>query len=140
MIIKEEDDEDDEEDTKKKNGNNKKRKRSDEDEDEEEPINNGKVRKGPAVKKQKLNAAGQVGEMYASKYAAGDMKKPGRPDPYAYIKLDPKFLNKRYAATTTPIDPPLTNCSYRRRHVAHQQFENIVKGAKKGAKTKPKRR
>lgn len=114
MIIKEEDDEEDEEDTKKKNGNNKKRKRSDEDEDEEEPINNGhnngKMRKGPAVKKQKLNAAGQVGEMYASKYAAGDMKKPGRPDPYAYIKLDPKFLNKRYAATTTPIDPlPLTN-------------------------------
>lgn len=102
MIIKDEDEDAEDARAAKQSGLNKKRKRGDEDEDEDEQIhannNNAKLRKGPAVKKQKLNAAGQVGEMYASKYAAGDMKKPGRPDPYAYIKLDPKFLNKRYAA------------------------------------------
>ncbi len=98
MIIKEEDDDEDEEDEKKSannnNNNKKKRKRGDDDDDEEADPAQTKMKKGPANKKQKLNA-GQAGDLYASKYAAGDMKKAGRPDPYAYIKFDPKFLNKR---------------------------------------------
>jgi hypothetical protein len=30
-----------------------------------------------------------------SKHARGDMKKPGRPDPFAYIQFNPSMLNKR---------------------------------------------
>lgn len=59
----------------------------------------------------------------------GDIKK-GKLDPYAYIKLDPKFLNKR------------------NRNRGQKQFESkivsvfqlkiigIVKGAKKGSQVK----
>jgi len=57
------------------------------------------------------------GEEFKAKKAGGDIKK-GKLDPYAYIKLDPKFLNKRNKNKGT------------------KQFENIVKGAKKGSQVK----
>jgi ribosomal RNA-processing protein 12 len=67
-------------------------------------------------------AVRHTGEEYRSTKAAGDMKKPGRPDPYAYLPLNPRMLNKR-----------------RRLH-AYKQFENVITAAKKGAKTKPNKK
>lgn len=55
------------------------------------------------------------GDAYQSKNAAGDMKRRGMPDPYAYIPLNPIALNKRKAL------------KYK------GEFKAIVKGAKKGA-------
>jgi hypothetical protein len=81
-----------------------------------------------AVKRPKHNGtgkhhfAGHSGEEYRSPKAAGDMKRAGRPDPYAYLPLNPRMLNKR-----------------RRLH-AYKQFENVIKAAKKGAKAKTVKR
>ena len=55
------------------------------------------------------------GDAYRSKDAAGDMKRRGMPDPYAYIPLNPIALNKRKSQ------------KYK------GEFKAIVKGAKKGA-------
>ncbi len=55
------------------------------------------------------------GAEYRSKKAKGDMKKPGKADPYAYVPLDMKNLNRR------------------KRAKAAGQFKNLVRGAKKGA-------
>uniref|UniRef100_A0A8D8RL83 RRP12-like protein n=1 Tax=Cacopsylla melanoneura TaxID=428564 RepID=A0A8D8RL83_9HEMI len=57
-----------------------------------------------------------VGSVYKSKKSQGDMKRKGLPDPYAYVPLTRKLLNKRKKNKSTG------------------QFKNIVKGAKKGAK------
>lgn len=56
------------------------------------------------------------GSVYKSKKSQGDMKRKGLPDPYAYVPLTRKLLNKRKKNKSTG------------------QFKNIVKGAKKGAK------
>jgi len=61
------------------------------------------------------------GVQYRAKRAGGDLALPGKLEPYAYVPLDPKNLNKR------------------RRNVAHKPFESIVKGAKRGAQTKPRK-
>eukprot|EP00742_Colponemidia_sp_Colp-10_P007043 GILJ01007559.1.p1 GENE.GILJ01007559.1~~GILJ01007559.1.p1 ORF type:complete len:1269 (-),score=253.53 GILJ01007559.1:82-3888(-) len=51
------------------------------------------------MEKQKRKTEGHnvrvSGEEYRSHKAAGDVKKQGRPDPFAYIQLNPKMLNKR---------------------------------------------
>jgi len=49
---------------------------------------------GGKGKKTKSDTTG--GSDYKSKFAAGDVKRKGRPDPFAYVPLDPKQLNKRY--------------------------------------------
>ena len=43
----------------------------------------------------KTESKSQLGSAYASKRAAGDMKKKDAPEPYAYVPLDIKTLNKR---------------------------------------------
>ena len=57
-----------------------------------------------------------TGEQYRSSRARGDMKKPGIPDPYAYLPLNRSTLNKRK-----------TNKN-------QKQFKNLVKAAVKGAR------
>ena len=55
------------------------------------------------------------GSEYRSKKGRGDVKKTGKHDPYAYIPLNHKSLNKRKSAK------------------AKGQFSNVIKAAKKGA-------
>ncbi|KAK7479159.1 hypothetical protein BaRGS_00029600 [Batillaria attramentaria] len=55
------------------------------------------------------------GKDYRAKKAGGDIKKKGKPDPYAYVPLDFKQLNKRKQAKLKG------------------QFAGLVKGARKGA-------
>ena len=38
----------------------------------------------------------QIFDMCLVQKAGGDMKKAGKPDPYAYVPLQHQFLNKRY--------------------------------------------
>ncbi|VEN55811.1 unnamed protein product, partial [Callosobruchus maculatus] len=56
-----------------------------------------------------------LGSDYKSKKAKGDVKKKGKPDPYAYLPLKRSTLNKR------------------KKSKAAGQFKNIVKAAKAGA-------
>jgi ribosomal RNA-processing protein 12 len=62
------------------------------------------------------------GAEYKSKKARGDVKKEGKPDPYAYIPLDMSSLNKR------------------KRAKMKGQLKNFVRGAKKGAQKGKKMR
>lgn len=57
----------------------------------------------------------EYGGEYKSKKGGGDVKRKGKPDPYAYVPLDFRNLNKRKQAKLKG------------------QFKNLVKGAKKGA-------
>lgn len=41
-------------------------------------------------------ASAHTGSEYTTKKAKGDMKKKGKPDPFAYIPLSRNTLNKRY--------------------------------------------
>ncbi|CAK1541827.1 unnamed protein product [Leptosia nina] len=59
-------------------------------------------------------SATSVGTEYRSKKAKGDIKKKGKPDPYAYLPLSRKNLNKRKKAVTS------------------HQFKGIVKSKTKG--------
>ncbi len=51
------------------------------------------------------------------RHVGGDMKRKGRPDPYAYIPLNRQMLNKRKKAKLSG------------------RFNNLIKAAKKGAKS-----
>lgn len=57
----------------------------------------------------------KTGREYRSQKAAGDMKKKGLPDPYAYVPLERSSLNKRKKAKQAG------------------QFKNILSAAKRGA-------
>jgi ribosomal RNA-processing protein 12 len=57
----------------------------------------------------------EMGEEYKSVKARGDMKRKGKPDPYAYIPLNRQSLNRRKKSKFSG------------------QFKNILKAAKKGA-------
>jgi len=57
------------------------------------------------------------GSEYKSKKSRGDVKLAGKPDPYAYIPMTHKALNKRKSAGIKK----------------KSMFKNVVKGAKKGA-------
>ncbi|XP_069140254.1 RRP12-like protein [Argopecten irradians] len=63
----------------------------------------------------KMKTDKPIGGEYKSKKAGGDMKKKGKPDPYAYVPLDFQSLNKRKKAKM------------------QGRFNNLVKGARKGA-------
>jgi ribosomal RNA-processing protein 12 len=84
--------EQDADDDKDRHDLNRKRQRE-EDESDDEPANSkldmgsGIHRRGPA----KFD----FGSEYRAKKAKGDMKTPGKPDPYAYIQLDRQKLNRR---------------------------------------------
>lgn len=69
----------------------------------------------PVGKVAKTDRKQEYGAEYKAKKAAGDVKKKGKLDPYAYVPLDYKAMNKRKKAKF------------------QGQFQNLVKGAKKGA-------
>lgn len=56
------------------------------------------------------------GDAYKSAKGKGDMLKAGKHEPFAYIKLNPKMLNKRY------------------KEQAVKSFENVVSHGKKDNK------
>ncbi|CAB4066317.1 RRP12 [Lepeophtheirus salmonis] len=64
---------------------------------------------------QKQDAKSDPGSEYRSKRAKGDVKRKGKPDPYAYIPLKKSTLNKRKRAKNAG------------------QFKGLVKAAKTGA-------
>ncbi|XP_028391311.1 RRP12-like protein [Dendronephthya gigantea] len=64
--------------------------------------------------------SGEFGEEYRAKKAGGDVKKKGKPDPYAYLPLNTQSLNKRKRAKMSG------------------QFKGIVKGAKRGVQKSKK--
>lgn len=85
------------------------------DEDEREEIE--EMYAGKTKKRAKGNEGVQVtvsGEEFKSSRAAGDMQKPGKQQPYAYIEFNPKMLNKR------------------KKVKAAQQIAGMVKTAKQG--------
>ncbi|XP_059048180.1 RRP12-like protein [Achroia grisella] len=68
------------------------------------------------------SVASNIGNEFKSKKAKGDVKKKGKHDPYAYLPLSRKNLNKRTKAITS------------------KQFKGIVKSKTKGGKVKSKNR
>ncbi|XP_052752082.1 RRP12-like protein [Galleria mellonella] len=68
------------------------------------------------------SVASTVGTEFRSKKAKGDVKKKGKHDPYAYLPLSRKNLNRRTRAITS------------------KQFKGIVKSKTKGSKIKAKNR
>jgi len=60
---------------------------------------------------------GNFGEEYKAKKAYGDVKKTGKPDPFAYLPLQKSSLNKR------------------KRAKINGQFKSVVKATRKGVKT-----
>jgi len=74
------------------------------------PIGTGKQK----TKKNKTEV--KTGAEYRAKKAQGDVKLKGKPDPYAYMPLSRKMLNRR------------------KRQKQAKQFKTIVKSAKKGAR------
>jgi len=56
-----------------------------------------------------------TGKEYKASKAKGDVKKSGKLDPYAYLPLDPRFLNRRQKVK------------------AKRQFDNIIHAAKRGS-------
>ena len=62
------------------------------------------------------------GAEYKASKAGGDVKRKGKPDPYAYVPLSRAALNKRKKKKNA------------------SKFQNIIKGAKKGAKIGMKQR
>lgn len=67
-------------------------------------------------KSEPLRKDSTPGAVYKSKKSQGDMKRKGLPDPYAYVPLTRKLLNRR------------------KKNKSSGQFKSIIKGAKKGAK------
>ncbi|KAG6446784.1 RRP12-like protein [Manduca sexta] len=68
------------------------------------------------------SVASSMGGEYKAKKAKGDMKKKGKHDPYAYLPLSRKNLNKRKKAVTS------------------KQFKGVVKSKTKGGKLKGMRK
>uniref|UniRef100_A0A8W8IGV3 RRP12-like protein n=1 Tax=Magallana gigas TaxID=29159 RepID=A0A8W8IGV3_MAGGI len=103
----------------------KKRKVEDLGSDEEGPAPKYKAGGGgihrPIVKA-KRSAPYDPASEYRAKKAGGDIKKPGKPDPYVYLPLNFQALNKRKKAKMTG------------------RFTNLVKEAKKGAKKGAKKK
>ncbi|RKP25877.1 NUC173 domain-containing protein [Syncephalis pseudoplumigaleata] len=74
---------------------------SDADEGEKGHTAGGRGKAGKAADARRAPSAGGstarplIGQAYRSKKASGDVKRAGRPDPYAYIPLNPLTLKKR---------------------------------------------
>lgn len=66
-----------------------------EDDDDED---DGKGSWRPLKEQKKLGQSKDLGKEYKSKKAAGDLKKKGKFDPYAYLPLNPNALNRRKKA------------------------------------------
>jgi len=86
-------------------------------EDEDDGEEMGNLYRGKTRKRTKGSEGVQItvsGEEFKSSRAAGDMRKPGKQQPYAYIEFNPKMLNKR------------------KKVKAAQQIAGMVKTAKQG--------
>jgi ribosomal RNA-processing protein 12 len=113
---------------------NNKRKRANSDESDNEIISNNEEDKLSKLSKQtkqtskskssKYEHGGkgihrqinkEWGQEYKSAKASGDMKRKGKPDPYAYIPIDNRILNRRKRAKLSG------------------QYNSIVRSARKGA-------
>jgi len=68
------------------------------------------------------STASNYGSEYRSAKAPGDVKRKGKPDPYAYVPLQKGALNKR------------------KKQKFEGQFKNLVQGAKKGAQSGGRKR
>lgn len=82
------------------------------------------------------------GSEYRAHKAGGDVKKKGKPDPYAYLPLTRAALNKRYVVVLKKKNCQLikqylvvrTNISiFRKKKKMATKLRGIVAGAKKGA-------
>lgn len=62
----------------------------------------------------------ESGATYKAENAKGDIKIHGRPDPYAFIQLNPKALNKRFTRRS------------------EKAFQQVTQGNLKGLKKKVK--
>ncbi|XP_077469171.1 RRP12-like protein [Stigmatopora argus] len=125
LIIREEDDEDDQEDdgelkdileeagVKSKKAQKSKFRSADLDEMDTEP--QPKYKAGGSGIHRPLGRNTNFGSEYKSKKGKGDIKKTGKPDPYAYIPLKKSQLNRR------------------KRAKLQGQFKGMVRGAQKGA-------
>jgi len=93
----------------------------DDDDDDDAGPSSSKYRAGgagihrPIAKASRGRAESVAGSEYTSKKAHGDMKKKGKPEPYAYVPLNMANLNKR------------------KQMKVKGTFNNLVKGAQKGA-------
>ncbi|KAI8486218.1 pre-rRNA processing protein [Branchiostoma belcheri] len=93
-----------------------KRKHGDlEDSDEEDQSPRKYKAGGKGIHRPLKQAGGSFGEDYRAKKAGGDIKKKGQPDPYAYVQLNPQYLNKR------------------KRQKRQGQFKGMVRAAQRGA-------
>ncbi|XP_035673332.1 RRP12-like protein isoform X4 [Branchiostoma floridae] len=93
-----------------------KRKHGDlEDSDEEDQSPRKYKAGGKGIHRPLNKAGGSLGEEYKAKKAGGDIKKKGQPDPYAYVQLNPQYLNKR------------------KRQKRQGQFKGMVRAAQRGA-------
>jgi ribosomal RNA-processing protein 12 len=72
---------------------------------------------GSGIHRPTKKAGGNFGDEYKAKKASGDVKKSGKPDPFAYLPLQKSALNKR------------------KRAKMEGQFKGLVKATRKGAKT-----
>ena len=94
FIITEADDEENGSDPKVKGQAYGKRKRDGSDNDEDEPTTQTKKQRASKVNKQPKRAVG--GLVYKAKRAQGDVKLPGRPDPFAYFPLSRSKADRKY--------------------------------------------
>uniref|UniRef100_S4RSV7 Ribosomal RNA processing 12 homolog n=1 Tax=Petromyzon marinus TaxID=7757 RepID=S4RSV7_PETMA len=102
----------------RKNSSNRKRKLAAKDDDGDDGADEPRYKAGGSgihrAVRGKKEAPG-FGAAYKSKRAAGDVKRKGKPDPYAYVPLDKGQLNRR------------------KRAKMQGQFKGLVKATKKGA-------
>lgn len=75
--------------------------------------------------KSNLDSGVKTGKEYRAKKARGDVKIRGKPDPYAYVPLSRKLLNKRNKAKATGR--------------LNKIFKSAVKGAKTGTTMRRRR-
>ncbi|CAH1783394.1 unnamed protein product, partial [Owenia fusiformis] len=93
----------------------RKRKIDDDDSDTEKPSTKYKAGGSGIHRPLKTKVHTKPGEDYKAKKAGGDIKKKGKPDPFAYVPLE------------------FTNLNRRKRAKSAGQFKSFVRGAKKGA-------
>jgi ribosomal RNA-processing protein 12 len=83
-------------------GGKRKRSRDDSNENQKAPFKQNKASKNTQAD------LPHSGKQYSAKKAKGDMLRPGKLEPYAYIPLQPKFLNKRKKAQSVKQFAPFT--------------------------------
>jgi len=93
-----ENDDDDDDDDDGKDEDRKKKKINKKKIQQEHPSKRRKFQQQSVPNKKKTQIALHSKNKYQSKKARGDVLQPGKLEPYAYLPLQPKFLNKRNRA------------------------------------------